>query len=497
LLANANVDESVMGGTTGREDIAESLYRVAVLRRVLTNTSIYAAGEVLGRLAVFALVPIYTVLLPPEELAVWGLGAMLMQGLTVLYGMGTQAALPQFQYPLLDRPDELRRTNGSIAIFLLVWGPALHLLLEAVAPALLERWLPGLPWAPHGRLISLTCLAGITAIVPIARWTTTERPRPFVAASLGRSLVELSATLTLLLATDLDVLSLFLGRFLAHGLLSLPLAWVTARSVQWSLRIADVRAVLTFALPLVPDLLAAWALTMSDRVLLAWLSDDRQLGLYTAAYWFPLALGLVAINANRAWAPRFHKNIEALEAQDGLRRSTTAFLLGMGWLGLAVAALAPDVVRVAFGPEYREAAGMAAVLGLIGPMLGVWQVGVAPLYAKMRRFAIPLATGSAALAGVLLNLWAIPRYGALGAAWSTVASYGVLAVAVWIAGRTLPRAPIDPRALRFGILAGAPAFVVVLSVDGWLPGPWWGAVPLDLLILAAAALLVRTQLRDP
>ena len=462
-----------------------------MLHRVLKNTSIYLSGEVFGRLAVFALVPVYTVLLPPEELALWGLGAMMFQGLNVLYGLGTQGALPQLQYPLLDKPAELRSTNGSAAMMLLLWGPSLHLALEALAPTLLVRWVPGLAWDPYGRIISLTCLASVVGIVPIARWTTTEQARPYVASSMIRSLVEFAATLGLLLSTELGVVALFLGRFAAHAALALPLLGLTLRAVKWGIRLRELRSVLGFALPLIPDLLAMWTLTMADRLFLAWLADDRELGLYTAAYWFPLAMGLVAININRAWAPTFHTRYADRSSLPMLRRSSTAFLLSMSWLGVMVMVLAPDVVRLGFGSDYRDAAIIAAVLGALGPLLGAWQLVVAPLYAHAKRFAIPAVTGTAALLGCGLDVWAIPLWGATGAAVATVVAYGALVVMGWLATRDLTRAPLDlGLVLRGGgVLAG----VLALSWAG--PSGVVGA-GFDLLLLVAAGGWLLRSFRD-
>ena len=439
--------------------------------RLLRNTSVYAAGELLGRLAVFAMVPVYTARLAPEELATWGLGAMVVQALTVAYGLGVQAALPQLQYPQLDDEAALRRLNGSVALALLLWAPALHLLLEATAPSLLARFLPGLPWAPYGRLASLTAAVGVTAIVPIARWTTRERPGPFALTSLAKSLVEVGATLGLLLGTSMGVLALFLGRFVAHGVLALPLLAATLRSVTLRLRPRLLLPVLAFALPLVPDLLATWALTMADRVVLSRVSTEHELGLYTAAYWFPLALGLLAVNANRAWAPTFHK--AAVRGERGDPQTATVFILALAWVGGAVVALAPHVVARLFGAAYAEAAPMASALGVLGVFLGLWQVGVAGLYASTRRLAIPLATGIAAAVGLALDLWAVPRFGGLGAAWATVAAYGLLALLVWSLGR--------------GGLQPAVAWGRLLSGVAWLALLAGVAVALDSLASDLAA----------
>ena len=85
---------------------------------------------------------------------------------------------------------------------------------------------------------------------------------------------------------------------------------------------------------------------------------------------------------------------------------------------------------VLFGAEYREAAPILA--------LHIWAGLFVFMRALVSRWLIAedlirlslWSHGAGALTNVLLNLWWIPIYGATGAAWATVISYGV---AGWLA----------------------------------------------------------------
>jgi O-antigen/teichoic acid export membrane protein len=88
---------------------------------------------------------------------------------------------------------------------------------------------------------------------------------------------------------------------------------------------------------------------------------------------------------------------------------------------------------------------------------GVYFMAVSAVFLVRRTRALQLLTITAGLVNVLLNLALIPRIGLVGAAWSTVVGYVVLAVATGLyARRGYPVALDLPRlAVLFGAAIGA------------------------------------------
>ncbi|MDQ3428179.1 MAG: polysaccharide biosynthesis C-terminal domain-containing protein, partial [Gemmatimonadota bacterium] len=129
-----------------------------------------------------------------------------------------------------------------------------------------------------------------------------------------------------------------------------------------------------------------------------------------------------------------------------LRRMMHKMFAGMAVLGVVawgvVALLAVPIIRIVYTAAYDESAEVLRVLYLSVP--GLYAATVAMLLAsatmREKRAVLIMATGVAL--NVALNLVAIPRYGALGAAWVTVASQTF--VGVWLIGdsyRTVARHP--------------------------------------------------------
>jgi O-antigen/teichoic acid export membrane protein len=116
---------------------------------------------------------------------------------------------------------------------------------------------------------------------------------------------------------------------------------------------------------------------------------------------------------------------------------------------------------------------------------------------------IPLVTLAAGAANIGLNLWLVPRYGAIAAAWSTLATYALLLILTWRSAERLHPFPYEYR--RLGLMAGlalalfltgrllpfpSPALEVAGRVLLWLAFPF-GLLALGTLDRAELAVLTR------
>ncbi len=131
---------------------------------------------------------------------------------------------------------------------------------------------------------------------------------------------------------------------------------------------------------------------------------------------------------------------------EDLRRLMNRMFAGMAALGVAtwgfVALLSVPIIRIVYTDTYDDSAQVLRVLYLSVP--GLYTATVAMLLAlstmREKRAVFIMAIGVAL--NVTCNLVAIPRYGALGAAWATVASQTL--VGVWLvadAYRSVARHP--------------------------------------------------------
>jgi O-antigen/teichoic acid export membrane protein len=183
--------------------------------------------------------------------------------------------------------------------------------------------------------------------------------------------------------------------------------------------------------PLLASGLAVMIYMRIDQVMLAMLGGDAQAGQFAAAlrisevwYFIP---GAVATAAFPVLLARRSQGTHSYERYLQNLYDSTA------WIGITTAVVlwlsAPQLIDLLYGAPYREAVGVLQVQIWGGVAAAMSFVHGKWLLAEgLQRLGL-YYTLIGCVVNVTLNVMLIPRYGAIGAAWSTLASQlGVLPV---------------------------------------------------------------------
>jgi len=154
---------------------------------------------------------------------------------------------------------------------------------------------------------------------------------------------------------------------------------------------------------------------------------DRAVGIFSAAVRISQSWYFVPMAAVAAAAPALTAAHQRSERD--YRRQLLTVVRSLYWMGVAAAvvlsASSREIIKYLYGASYQEAgtvlaihawAGIFATLGLAS---GAWFLNADLLRLRMVNTAI------GAVVNCALNLYAIPRYGVVGAAVSTLVSYAV------------------------------------------------------------------------
>jgi O-antigen/teichoic acid export membrane protein len=220
-----------------------------------------------------------------------------------------------------------------------------------------------------------------------------------------------------------------------------------------------------------------------DTVLMGWLLDERAVGLYAAAYTLMLGAQVFPAMLTTALQPVFARTFgadgEAFERtwHVGLR----ALMLVTLPIAVAVSLTSEAVIARFFGPEFARSAGVLAVVIWICPVVAASLAAQGVLRGARRESTLTWISGTCALVNVVFNIWAISRYGIIGAAVVTVATEALnvlLLLTVVLRGGLVP----PPRGpwLRIAVAAAATAVVAVATA----------AAPVELTLAAAFAAYV-------
>lgn len=201
------------------------------------------------------------------------------------------------------------------------------------------------------------------------------------------------------------------------------------RTSLWRISKARSLRLLSQSWPLIFSGMAIMVYMRVDTVMLKVMQGDFAVGLYSAAtrisevwYFIPTAIvssvspAIIKAKHNRAL---FH---------DRLRKLFSFMTLTACLIGSLVALASHWIVRVLYSSGYSGAGSVlavhvwASVFVFLGVAQSPWDVAENQLKLALYR------TASGAVLNILMNLYLIPRYSAMGAAIATVVSYAVSGV---------------------------------------------------------------------
>lgn len=430
------------------------LQRIKTLSRQL---AIYGLGDVATSLVSLLLLPVYTRYLAPADYGIIAMLLTLEAFAKIVFRWGVDTAFMRLYY---DCPDTgaRQRLASTLFFFLLSVNGALLILALLVSGSLSSLLFDT---SQHALLVALTIANTFVVslyFIPLQVLRIEERSAQFISLVFARSSATLVLRLVLVVAAGLGVFGVVLADILVTTVFTIVLARWFAPLIRPVFSRDVMREALSFGLPRIPHSLANQVIGIADRYFLKVYRTLDDVGLYSIGATFGLALKLFLSAFEFAWTPFFLGVMREPDANRIYSRVSTYAVAVLVLLVAALAAVAPELVRLFTTEGFHGAAVVTPWIALGVMFQGLYLVGSIGLVITKRTSRYPIATGIAAGTSLLANAILIPRFGALGAAWANAISYATLAgVTIGFSWRLYPIHYEWSRLLRVGV-AGVLAY---------------------------------------
>jgi O-antigen/teichoic acid export membrane protein len=465
------------------------------LRELMQHTAIYGLGPVLGQVAAFLLLPLYTNLLSPADYGTLEIILLVGTFLNVFFGLQTVTQLLRF-YHACERERDRREVVSTAIIFTGVLTAA------AILPADLLRDRISLALFgtdAHAPLLHLAFWSMVSSNVmatALGYLQARKMSRVFTIISVAQLVCALSLNLIFVAWLGRGVEGILLSQFLVTGSFALGLtAWVFAQT-SVAVSLGRVREMLAFGLPLIGWSLAVFAVNAADRVVLSAVGSLTDVGVYSLANRFGMALLVFVVTPfSRFWAAERFAVAKQPGGKEVIARIFTYFFVVLCFAALAVSVWVNELVRLMAAEQFWAASRIGPVLVLAYVLWGAFDALMAGILIEGRTKAVGVLTGIAAAVHVGLCVGLASVLLAPGVAWAKVITLAILTVGVYaIAQRRYPIAYELERLVR--VLGVAVAlFLASTFLDG-LP-PLLGVAIKAPLILAFPVVLAAVGFLDP
>lgn len=472
------------------------------LAAVATGTGIALAGRVTAAGLGYAFSVLIARWLGAEDLGLFSLAFTLCTAVTILgrFGLGETTVL---RFVALYRGEAaLGRAKGTMRFVLrttLSSSIVLTLALLLVAPAIAVNafgkpelaWvLRGLAWMVPpsnvaGVALAATQACGVMTYVAL----TTGIIAPLLQLIVATVLVGLGCGLSgaVIAAVAAQGAAAVLGyRFLGRVMLEFQDDGVPAE--------VESARLLRFAKSMIGLDLTSYLAGWIDILLLGAYVTAHDLGLYSAAARTAALTSFLLLGVNALFAPTMADlfNRGELAILERLFKTVTKWVVTIALPVFLLCALRGGAILALFGPEFRAAAASLAVLAagqLVNAATG--SVGYMLIMSGRQNLALADQIGGLCLA-LILSLWLIPRWGALGAAVAMGSTTAAVNLVRLIQVRVLIRLHPYDASFRQPLIAAAGALVAGLAAAAAAPAEGVAALGVPALAFAAAyaALLI-------
>jgi O-antigen/teichoic acid export membrane protein len=462
-------DKRVSSGAQGRvagEKQASSGTQgyLALAIDMVKSSGIYALGALASPLVSLILTPFLAHHLSPTDYGALSLLYTIVDLVTLLTQLGVGSAFFRAYNSDFESPDDRFGVLATTITLLSLVSIPIAIVMMLVAPWLSEHLLGTPSFSDSVRLTALVIVLENLTLPGISWLRAEKRVVLYSALSVANLLAILGTNLLLIgkLHFSLDGALIAKGAgfavIVAYTMPAMLFSLVRNRKLRF--RFDIVWSMLSFGIPTVFSDIAAWVLQLSDRYLLGYFGSLAQTASYSVAYVLGGVLSPVMLAPwGLAWVPVMYSIAKRDDAAHIFKLVFRWWSTALLFATFALSILSSAVLKVLFPPSYYASQPVIPMVSLSTMLIGVSYIFMIGVNIRRKTILDFLYTLMAALANLLLNLFLIPHFGAMGAAVSTLAAYGLLTAVVYIVNQKIYPIPFEIGSFLFKLSAGIILYV--------------------------------------
>ncbi len=416
----------------------------------------YTIANFLTKGVLFLTTPIFTRLLTKAEFGAFNNFSSWLNILVIIVTLNVEASLISARYDYEDKLDSYIFSALSLSsISTIAWALVFNIFMDPIS-----KFFEIDP-------IYINCMFGYLMFFPALQLFQAQerfffRYKNSVALSIGTTVGSCVLSVIFVLLMQNRLAGRIFGHVIPTVVIGLALYFYIAKKGK-RIDFSTYKYIFKVCLPYIPHLLSMTILSSTDRIMITKMCGEVDNAYYSVAYNVAMIVTLLLTALNGAFSPWLAEKLAKEEYKD-IRKVSKVYILVFMFFGLGLMLLSPEVLYIMGGPSYMEAKPVMipVAVGCMCQFLYTMFVNIEQFYKKTVGMAI--ASASAALLNYLLNLWLIPIYGYVAAAYTTLIGYLWLLGIHMILVRVMKKHEVYSYKFVFGVLGGLGVTTLLMSL---------------------------------
>lgn len=230
---------------------------------------------------------------------------------------------------------------------------------------------------------------------------------------------------------------LYLGKIIPEALTIIIFAIILSVSyTKKGFNTAYIKHALKISLPLILHGAALNILSNSDRIMITWLADASQAGIYSLVYSLGMVTYAITLSIDGIWIPWFTNKMKE-KSYDEINYITKDYIKLITYIMCGLIIVSPEILKILASKSYWEGIKLIPIIIVANFLFFAYNIysNLEHYYKKSNQ--ITALTILAAVLNLVLNYIFIPKFGYVAAAFTTAISYFVIFILHSIYSKTL------------------------------------------------------------
>ncbi len=416
---------------------------MAKLKQLYHHTLFYTFANMIEALAPLILIPYLTRTLTVYDYGLWTVFQSCVAVLVPLIGLGYKDAIRMYYLHLTQKEFGGLLTSATVIILSLT---VCAVVMVWVSHDALEQWLH----LPSAGLLAMIGAAAFYSFFYMAMATCqfAHERRVFIIVQSVQTGVSLLSTVAFIYS-GFGWEGCVYGKLIGLAAACVVSAFFLATRFHWcrplAISYAYIRTLAVFGAQYLPYGLLFVVVPLTNRLLIAHMSDMESVGLYALGESFSMALNLVIVGFMFAWQPWLFRKLAGHDA-DGMhsvRLSCTLFVVGLPLSGVVLTGMSYIAAPILLGPNFQGATAYVFAMMMAAAASGYVLLAHSFLHYHRRVGVMSLCALLAMVSNGVVSMWLIAEMGPVGAGWGAAICYmGAALLAAICARNTRSRVAI-------------------------------------------------------
>jgi O-antigen/teichoic acid export membrane protein len=391
---------------------------------LVKNTSFYTIGAVLPKIGAFVFLPIYLKYLTPSDYGIVSSLHVLNTIFIVLFTLSMPRALYRVYYDY-KCTEEKKTLFGTVLISVFTIAILSMFLLFLLKKHVQEIY-ESIAFYPYFAIAIVTVFIQALHIIPNIIFQIKERADLFVIINVLLFFFKSMICLWFIVGLDRGALG-YLEAELIASIVFLPIYYsfmYDEINLSWDKNI--FKNVLNFSLPIIPGILSAWILNLSDRIFIERFFSTTEVGIYSLGYQISGLVLIFSVAFKKAYDPYFYKiaNSRSLHfAKRQLYNTNFIFVIVLLFATFVISFFAKEGIELFLDKKYYLSIQIIPIISLAYLFSQNSALLNTMMYQEKKTHFVMYITIISAILNILLNYLLIPRIGIMGAAYATLLSF--------------------------------------------------------------------------